>query len=753
MPQPSESPVRPLSAATIRWIALFAGWTLFGILQALMNAVLSRADGALATLFAFYIPLAWSWALATPVVGAWSGWTERRISSIAGRVLAHLPLLIVLALLHTLARRALVVAMGETLNIPFDVTLMYFADLTVASYLAALWAARGMGAHRRLMENERQRATLQSQLTSAQMDYLELQLRPHFLFNALSTIAELGHEAPRKAARMLRNVMSLLESAVARHGRRMMSLGDELESLSPYLDIQRLRFSDWLVIEEDVAPAARAFLVPQLILQPLVENAVHHGLVRRTAQGRITIRARIAADRLELSVIDNGVGLHAVSYQASRGLGLRNLRDRLEAVYGRDGRAGLTLSECPDGGTAAVLRLPAAPADAASGASPTVLPAIEPATARATSTRSRGSVFVWARAHPITAATALWSLVALLRIQHSVAYMTLRDRFSLAALRSASVFDALGALMWLVLTPIVLLLVRAVPLRRDRVVARIAFHAVGAATVAFAQAWAIVAITQGSAALLTSSTTQVYAWNVAVYVIILVIAHGRDLETWVRQREVATLRLHAELAEARFQRVMLELRPRILLDTLRRLLTVLEESPARAEKILADVGDFLRVTLDAIHEREVTLAAERDGIRAYARVLAVAVSPNFQLELAIPVACLEQRVPNGVLRAALDAVHRDGDPAHVRIQVLHDAHGLRIVATSTPADDGSAESARAGDGDALTGYVEQGTLEVLERSPTDVCVRVTHATSRSGHARIATHTPPTRGTPLRVLPS
>jgi two-component system LytT family sensor kinase len=696
-----------------------------------MNAVLSGRDGAVSTLLAFYIPLAWSWALATPVVGAWSQWLQRRVPSLPGRILAHLPLLVALAVVHTWARRALVVAMGNTLGIPFHVTLLYFADLTVASYLAALWAAHGLRAHKQLMERERQRNVLQAQLTGAQMDYLELQLRPHFLFNALSTIAELGHEAPGNAGRMLRNVMSLLESAVARRGRRLVSLGEEIEALTPYLDIQRLRFSDWLVIEDDVDPAARKILVPQLILQPLVENAVHHGLVRRTAQGRITIRARIA-DGLELSVIDNGVGLQEASYHESRGLGLRNLRGRLQALYGD--RARLTLAEGADGGTAAVLHLPLMPPGLPSSDGEAVLR--DAPAPRQTFALKETALFSWARAHPIRAATALWSLVALLRVQHSFAYMWLRDRLSAEALRSAVVFDVLGALIWLVLTPIVLWFMRAVPIRRDKAVLRIGFHAAAGAVVAFAQAWALVGLTQGGAVALSGATTQVYAWNVAVYVILLVIAHGRDLETWVRDREVATERLQAELGEARFQRVMLELRPRVLLDTLRRLLTVLEQSPARAEKILADIGDFLRVTLDAIYEREVTLASERDGIRAYARVLAVDVSPDFQLELSIPVAALDERVPNGILRAALDAVHHHGARARVRIQVQPDAVGLQIMATAIAGSRSPIQPPDVGGDDGLQGYVEQGTVQILRRGPGEVRLRVPRATLPTGQSRM-----------------
>ncbi len=294
---------------TSRWLLLFAGWSVFGLVQSAMWTALDRTESAsmaLISVFAFYLPLSWIWALLTPAVGWWSRAVRNRYSSVPVRFLAHVPLVVVAAILHTFARRYLATKLGYPPTFPFGVPLLYYADLTVASYLAAMWASRALEAHDALIDRTAKAQALEAQLTTAQMEYLQLQLRPHFLFNTLSSVAELGHEAPASAARMLRNVIVLLQSALARHGPSLVSLGEELETLSHYLAIERLRFADWLVIEEEVDDEARDALVPPFVLQPLVENSVHHGLVDRTARGRITIRAGIVANRLRISVVDNG---------------------------------------------------------------------------------------------------------------------------------------------------------------------------------------------------------------------------------------------------------------------------------------------------------------------------------------------------------------------------------------------------------------------------------------------------------------
>ena len=668
-----------------RWLVLFAGWTAFGLVQSAMWTALDSSESAsmaFQSVFEFYLPLAWIWALLTPFVGWWARTLRERYSSLFVRFLAHVPFVLIAAVIHTFVRRSLATAMGYPPKFPFGVPLLYYADLTIASYLAAMWASRALEAQDALVERTEKAQALEAQLTAAQMEYLQLQLRPHFLFNTLSSVAELGHEAPASAARMLRNVIALLQSALARHGPSLVSLGDELETLSHYLAIERLRFADWLVIEEEIDDAARDALVPPFVLQPLVENAVHHGLVKRTARGRITIRADVVADRLRIAVVDNGVGLSKASYGASRGIGLRNVRERLDALYGAD--ATLTLTELDGQGTTASVEIPMrfAPRIEGDGSAASTVQPDEPEAAVDAIPPREHRFTAWAREHPAATAALAWSAVALLRIQHSYIYMVYRSRYTLSGFLTGIRYDITMAVLWLALTPLVFKLARAIPLRRQYLAARIAAHAALAAIVAFVHLAATRILTQSfDIPLISVPSSEVYAWSVSVYAFILVITHIREVETWIHDRETQALRLQSELADAKVQRVMLELRPNVLLDALRNLEVTIGNDPVRAEKSLADIGEFLRLTLDGMYYREIKLRDECASVSSYARVLAIATYPDLTMNLQTGDDDLERTVQNGFLRATLDSILDASDhPREVNIKLEHDR--VRIVIDS-----------------------------------------------------------------------
>jgi len=707
-------------SSTSRWLLLFAGWSVFGLvhsamLTALDNSTNTTVSMTLETVFVFYLPLAWLWALLTPAVGWWSREVRNRYASLFIRFLLHVPLVIVAAILQTFARRYLSTKLGYPPEFPFGVPLLYFADLTIASYLAAMWASRALEAQDALLDRTAKAQALEAQLTTAQMEYLQLQLRPHFLFNTLSSVAELGHEAPASAARMLRNVIVLLQSALARHGPSLVSLGEELETLSHYLAIERLRFADWLVIEEDVDDEARDALVPPFVLQPLVENSVHHGLVDRTARGRITIRAEIAANRLRISVVDNGAGLSQASYGATRGIGLRNVRERLDALYGSD--AELTLKELDGEGTSASVEIPMQFAPRAETNGSTVYEddqAAEAAPSTVEIDPRETRWMKWAQRHPVATPTIIWIGIALLRIQHSYIYMLYRNRFSAANFLSAIRYDVTAAALWLLLTPLVFALARAVPLRRDRLLFRIAMHAAAAAAIAFVHLAAARILTQTlDVPLVSMPSSEVYAWSVSVYAFILVIAHIREVEAWIHDRETQALRLESELADARIQRVMLELRPNVLLDALRNLEVTIGNDPVRAEKSLADIGEFLRLTLDGMYYREIRVRDECASVRAYARVLAIATCPELTFDLRAQPDALERGAPNGVLRAALESILDYSDnPVAVQMDVAADKESIIVTATRMLPDK-SRQSDHV-DLAPLSAYMKQGLIRTSE---------------------------------------
>jgi signal transduction histidine kinase len=199
--------------------------------------------------------------------------------------------------------------------------------LTVAAGAHALEARAR--AHERELEAERMR----SQLAESRLQALTAQLQPHFLFNTLQGISTLITHDPAAADEMLTNLSDLLREVLRRGETREVELSEELRVLEPYLDISRRRFGDRLSVRATMENGAEAALVPFFILQPLVENALHHGISSHAGAGWIEIVGRREHDRLVLTVTDNGPGTAVPD--AGRGIGLANTRARLEELYGK----------------------------------------------------------------------------------------------------------------------------------------------------------------------------------------------------------------------------------------------------------------------------------------------------------------------------------------------------------------------------------------------------------------------------------
>jgi two-component system LytT family sensor kinase len=238
-----------------------------------------------------------------------------------------------------------------------------FFILNVVTYWAALGAYYALEYHRRARDGELRAARLEADLHQARLDALRMELNPHFLFNTLNTIAALVERGqPRPAVAMLARLGELLRATLEKGSDPEVPLERELEFLAIYLEIVGTRFSDRLRVETDVAPEIRGAMVPTLILQPLVENAVRHGIARRPGRGRITIAAREADGSLELSVVDCAEGSATAEGSADErgaGIGLDNTRRRLAQLYGAAAR--LRLEPLPGGGgTAVTVSLPLA---------------------------------------------------------------------------------------------------------------------------------------------------------------------------------------------------------------------------------------------------------------------------------------------------------------------------------------------------------------------------------------------------------
>jgi signal transduction histidine kinase len=221
-------------------------------------------------------------------------------------------------------------------------------------YLAVLGIVYAYGYFVEAREREADAARLSAQLSGARLEALRMQLNPHFLFNSLNTVLILVRDKETGAAsRVLELLADVLRQVLDTTRSREVPLADELGFIERYLAIEQVRFSDRMNIDWAIEADARSALVPDLIMQPLVENAVRHGVARRAEAGSIIVAARILGDSLELSVRDNGPGIEQPDLE---GVGLSNTRERLQTLYGD--AASVTINRPDKEGTEVVLRLP-----------------------------------------------------------------------------------------------------------------------------------------------------------------------------------------------------------------------------------------------------------------------------------------------------------------------------------------------------------------------------------------------------------
>jgi hypothetical protein len=230
--------------------------------------------------------------------------------------------------------------------------LRFYTPQGVGIYWLVLAVIVAVDTYQRFLEKQTEASELNAQLAQAELSMLRMQFQPHFLYNALHAISTLVDWRPVDARRMITLLSELLRQTVDAEPRSMVTLEEELEWIERYLELERIRFEDRLTVAMEIDPAAFEALVPSFILQPLVENAMKHGVDGETSAVNVTIRAERVDGKLRLAVLDDGVGLRAdVAY----GVGLDNTRRRLESLYGRSQRLDL----CPRArGVEAAIELP-----------------------------------------------------------------------------------------------------------------------------------------------------------------------------------------------------------------------------------------------------------------------------------------------------------------------------------------------------------------------------------------------------------
>lgn len=230
-------------------------------------------------------------------------------------------------------------------------------DWEMMTYWAMVGLSHALDFHRESQERAVTAAQLEARLAEAQLEALQRQLHPHFLFNTLNTISALMHRNIEAADAMLERLSDLLRLTLDRIGLQQVPLKEELDFIEKYLDIERARFGDRLQVHFDIAAGVLHALVPTLLLQPLVENAVRHGIGPKVGGGRLDVVARQDGDHLRLVVRDTGAGMPNDTLQKfNTGVGLSNTRSRLEHLYGDDHR--FEFHRPPEGGLAVTVVIP-----------------------------------------------------------------------------------------------------------------------------------------------------------------------------------------------------------------------------------------------------------------------------------------------------------------------------------------------------------------------------------------------------------
>jgi two-component system LytT family sensor kinase len=362
------------SATHARWPAVIAAWTILGVLESAVAYVRVRGtpmERSWPAMLVANVPWWLLWALFTPPILALvrrvpplgRRWARGAMVHVAGALVVTSAHLLLEGVLYyvTVSRSRGMPGLGRQWALFFsNYFVLDFVTywLVVGAALAMMYYGRYHASALRAARLEANAARLELGLAEARVLALRTELNPHFFFNALNSISGLVRRGDNAAAvQMLGRLGELLRLTMDRDLAPEIPLGHELALVDRYLDIERVRFGDRLTVDVAVEPPADDGYVPALILQPLVENAIRHGITRRPGAGRIRILARRLGDVLELSVRDTGEGLGPRELTMRReGIGLSNTRARLAAMYGD--AASLHLENASGGGALVTLHIP-----------------------------------------------------------------------------------------------------------------------------------------------------------------------------------------------------------------------------------------------------------------------------------------------------------------------------------------------------------------------------------------------------------
>jgi signal transduction histidine kinase len=339
-----------------RWALVFVGWTFVALFFASQTYLSYKYSGGAAhwgIVLKINLCQWYAWGVFAPGII----WLARRFPFEHGRWTTSL-------VVHLLAGTGVALMKWQVDNLlqhyvlgfARGTSLIFVFHQSLVTYWLLVGAAQTYVYYQRYREGELRSAQLNAQLAQAQLQALRMQLHPHFLFNTLNAISTLVHKDPEAADRMIARLSELLRLTLENVGVQEVPLAQELEFLESYLEIERTRFADRLIVRMEIAPGTLDARTPYLILQPLVENAIRHGIAGRVRAGCIVVSAKRDGGMLVLEVSDDGPGMANGSAASKNGVGISSTRLRLEKLYGSAQRFELRNAE--RGGVVASLAFP-----------------------------------------------------------------------------------------------------------------------------------------------------------------------------------------------------------------------------------------------------------------------------------------------------------------------------------------------------------------------------------------------------------
>lgn len=362
-----------LKRGWVLWVFVLIAWTLVGLSFTLNYyffaghyVAIFKQQPTIVGMLVWELPYWFLWAALAPLIFK----ITRRYPFDRKQWFRNSIIHIAACLLLSFVHRAIYLVLGWLLHVAVyqqfsSIPELYQSDIFFnlptgfMSYGTFMLISHVVDYYRRYQKEELRASRLKTELAQAQLEALKMQIHPHFLFNTLNSISALLDEDVEAADKMLTRLGDFLRLTLENSGAQQVTLQEELEFLRCYLEIERVRFHDRLTVSIEIDPQTLDARVPNLILQPIVENAIRHGIVARAAAGRIEIRSGLSNNMLRLQVKDNGPGLSSTQDSSGKlrgGFGLANTRARLEQLYGAAHR--LEMSDAVEGGLLVALEIP-----------------------------------------------------------------------------------------------------------------------------------------------------------------------------------------------------------------------------------------------------------------------------------------------------------------------------------------------------------------------------------------------------------